>query len=222
MLPSHPRNFGNMGCDNFSGSKDQQPLRLRNLDDDDGDDPDEDGRENGGEIGHNNDAGDTSDGEDDTSDSDSLEDALFEDLPPDEEHEAVMAELRFQNQLLLEEVAAQDAVLAQMALRTAEIQALTARREVELHQLRISRAAREAVGQSRPRLGSTSVVDHTGQNVTEPEPDNEANSDEDEIKWGAACKLSSAKSLSDWKKGPDNDDVCGPKVLSNCFQQSGN
>ena len=197
-----------MGCDNFSGSRDQQPLRQPNLDND-GDDLGEDGRENGSEIGHDNDAENTSDSEDDTSDSDSLED-----LPPNEEHEALMAELRAENQRLMEEVAAQDTVLAEMALRTAEIEATNERREEELRQLRARRAAREAIGQARLRLGSNSVVDHMDRSVAEPDAEADPDSeDEDEIKWGAICK-SSNKSLFDRNKGPDDDDICGPKLLS--------
>ena len=54
-----------------------------------------------------------------------------------------MASLRAENQQLMQIVAEQDVVLAQMAERTREIQEATAQRQQDLDELRAARAARE-------------------------------------------------------------------------------
>ena len=64
-------------------------------------------------------------------------------IPPDPIHEALMADLRRENEDLLRIVAEQDVVLAEMAERTREIQEATAQRQRDLDELRAARVARE-------------------------------------------------------------------------------
>ena len=77
-----------------------------------------------------------------SSDSDESEDEELI-IPPDPVHEALMASLRAENQHLMEIVAQQDVVLAQMAQRTEEIRQATAQRQQDLDELRAARAERE-------------------------------------------------------------------------------
>ena len=65
-------------------------------------------------------------------------------IPPDPAHEALMANLRRENAILLRVTAEQDVVLAQMQERISEIQEATARRQQELDELRAARRIREA------------------------------------------------------------------------------
>ena len=65
-------------------------------------------------------------------------------IPPDPVHEALMADLRRENAVLLRVTAEQDVVLAQMQQRISEIQEATARRQQELDELRAARLIREA------------------------------------------------------------------------------
>ena len=64
-------------------------------------------------------------------------------IPPDPEHEALMASLRRENSDLLRIVAEQDVVLAEMQERTREIEEATALRQRDLDELRAARAVRE-------------------------------------------------------------------------------
>ena len=64
-------------------------------------------------------------------------------IPPDPIHEALMADLRRENEDLLRIVAEQDVVLAEMAERTRQIQEATAQRQQDLDELRAARAVRE-------------------------------------------------------------------------------
>ena len=73
-------------------------------------------------------------------DSDSEEEI---EIPPDPEHEALMAELRRENEDLLRITAEQDVVLAEMQQRIREIQEATAQRQQDLDELRAARAVRE-------------------------------------------------------------------------------
>ena len=79
----------------------------------------------------------------DTSESDEESEEELE-IPPDPAHEALMANLRRENAILLRVTAEQDVVLAQMQERISEIQQATARRQQELDELRAARRIREA------------------------------------------------------------------------------
>ena len=73
-------------------------------------------------------------------DSDSEEEI---EIPPDPVHEALMADLRRENEDLLRITAEQDVVLAEMQQRIREIQEATAQRKQELDELRAARLVRE-------------------------------------------------------------------------------
>ena len=73
-------------------------------------------------------------------DSDSEEEI---EIPPDPIHEALMADLRRENEDLLRITAEQDVVLAEMQQRIREIQEATAQRQQELDELRAARLVRE-------------------------------------------------------------------------------
>ena len=64
-------------------------------------------------------------------------------IPPDPVHEALMADLRRENEDLLRITAEQDVVLAEMQQRIREIQEATAQRKQELDELRAARLVRE-------------------------------------------------------------------------------
>ena len=89
------------------------------------------------------------DDENDTSDSDESESDL--EIPPDPIHEERMRNLRREHAFLLHVTAEQDEVLAQMRLRTQEIQAAISQRQGELEELREIRRRRAQEAEAKKK-----------------------------------------------------------------------
>ena len=87
--------------------------------------------------------------ENDTSDSDESESDL--EIPPDPIHEERMRNLRREHAFLLHVTAEQNEVLAQMRLRTQEIQAAISQRQGELEELREIRRRRAQEAEAKKK-----------------------------------------------------------------------